>query len=73
MIEAEVKLKKWGRSFGIVIPMEKVKEANLNEEESITVLITKSKNPFSENFGKIKSKKSVKDILKKIRKEGWNE
>ncbi len=73
MIEAEVKLKKWGRSFGIVIPMEKIREANLNEEEPLTILITKNKNPFLENFGKIKLKKSTKEILKQIRKEGWND
>ena len=73
MIEAEVKLKKWGRSFGIVIPMEKIREANLNEKEPLTILITKNKNPFLENFGKIKLKKSTKEILKQIRKEGWND
>jgi len=30
------------------------------------------KNTFSENFGKMKSKMPVKELLKKIRKEGWN-
>jgi len=73
MIEAEVKLKRWGRSFGVVIPMEKIKEANLSEKESLTIMITRNKNPFLENFGKIKQKKPTKKILKEIRKEGWNE
>ena len=73
MIETEARLRKWGRSLGVVIPMEKIKEANLNENETLTILITKSKNPFLDNFGKIKSKKSVKKILKGLRKESWNE
>ena len=73
MIEAEVKLKKWGRSFGVVIPMEKIKEANLNEKELLTIWITRNKNPFLENFGKIKQKKTTKNILREIRKRGWDE
>ncbi|MBS3065537.1 hypothetical protein J4229_00605 [Candidatus Pacearchaeota archaeon] len=73
MIEAKARLRKWGRSFGVVIPMEKIKEANLNENQTITIMITNHKNPFLENFGKIKQKKPVKKILKEIREEGWDE
>ena len=74
MIEIEAKLKRWGRSFGIIIPMEKVKEADLSENEELDIVITKKKNPFLENFGRIKRpKKSTKQLMKEIDKEGWDE
>ena len=74
MIEVEAKLKRWGRSFGIIIPMEMIKEANLKENESINVTVSKKKNPFMEAFGKVKRpKKSTKELLDEIKKEGWDE
>jgi len=73
MIEVEAKLRKWGRSFGVVIPMDKVREANLVENESIIILITKDRNPFLESFGMLKTKKTTKQILKDIRKGAWDD
>lgn len=75
MVEIETKLRRWGRSFGIIIPVEAAKEADLSENESIEVVITKKKNPFIENFGilKGKMKKPTKEILKELREESWDE
>jgi antitoxin component of MazEF toxin-antitoxin module len=73
MIEVETKLKRWGRSFGIIIPMEKVKEANLAENETLDVVVTKKKNPLQETFGKLKFKKSTKELLKESDREAWDE
>jgi len=74
MIEVETKLKRWGRSFGIIIPMEAVREADLSENEPLEITITKKRNPFRENFGILKrSKKSTKELLKELRAESWDE
>ncbi len=73
MIEVEAQLKRWGRSFGVVIPMEKVREADLIENETLELKITKKKNPLKETFGKLKFKRSTEEILKEGDKESWDE
>lgn len=75
MIEIEAKLKRWGRSFGIIVPMEKVREAGLREEENLKVRIMKEENPFLKNFGILKGKlkKSTEQLLKESDEEGWDE
>ncbi|MBI2631649.1 hypothetical protein HYW75_01460 [Candidatus Pacearchaeota archaeon] len=75
MIEVESKLKRWGRSFGIIVPMKKIREADLSENEPLDITITKKKNPFLENFGRLKGKikRTTKEILEESDKEGWDE
>ena len=73
MIEIESKLKKWGRSFGIVIPMEKIKKENLSEKDKLRILITKEKNPLKKHFGSFKFKRSTQEILDEGDKESWDE
>ena len=75
MIEIEAQVKRWGRSFGIVIPMEKIREANILENEKVRITLNKKMNPFMETFGILKGKikKSTKKILEEIDKEGWDE
>ena len=73
MIEFEARLKRWGRSFGIVVPMEKIKEADMKEEETVEILINKKKNPLKEVFGKLKFKKSTEELLKGADEESWDE
>lgn len=73
MIEIESKLKKWGRSFGIVIPMEKIKKENLSEKDKLKILITKEKNPLKETFGTVKFKRPIKEILEEGDRESWDE
>ena len=73
MIEIEAHLKRWGRSFGIIIPMEKIREANLSENETLDVVVTKKKNPLKETFGKLKFKKSTKELLEESDREAWDE
>ena len=73
MIEMESKLKRWGRSFGIVVPMDKIREENLSERDKLKILITKKKNPLKEHFGSFKFTKSTKEILKEGDNENWGE
>ncbi len=73
MIEINAKLKQWGRSFGIVIPMDKIKRENLSEKDELKILIVKKKNPLKEHFGSFKFKRSTEEILKEGDKESWDE
>ncbi len=72
-IEFEAQLKRWGRSFGIVVPMEKIRLAKLRENEKIEVKINKEKNVLRETFGTFKLKRSVEEILREGDKESWDE
>lgn len=48
----ETKVKKWGNSFGIIIPSDAVEDNKIRENESIRVLIVKdSRKVLRETFG----------------------
>ena len=73
MIEVEAKVRKWGRSFGVVIPKEKIKEEGIKENETVTLLVGKKTNVLKETFGTFKFKKTTQEMLDEIDKEGWDE
>ena len=73
MIEVETKVRKWGRSFGVVIPKEKIKEEGIKENETIKLLIGKKNNVLREVFGTFKFKKSTEEMLRESDKECWDE
>lgn len=73
MIEFKSQLKRWGRSFGIVVPMDKLKKANIGENEIIEVSIIKQQNPLKKHFGKIKFKRPIEEILNDGNRESWDE
>ena len=74
MIEIKTKLRRWGNSFGIVVPQEAVKNSGVKEGEELIVLMKKeeNKNVLKEMFGTFKFKKSTKEIMKEIDKELWD-
>ena len=75
MIECESTLRKWGNSFGIVIPKEVAKSEHLKEEEKIKFLILRDNKVLKETFGMMKGrwKKSTQDIKDQLRRELYNE
>ncbi|MBI3036070.1 AbrB/MazE/SpoVT family DNA-binding domain-containing protein [Candidatus Woesearchaeota archaeon] len=73
MIEVEAKVRKWGRSFGVVIPKEKIREEGIKENEEIVLLIGKKKNVLREVFGTFKFKKSTEEMLRESDRECWDE
>ena len=73
MIEVETKVRKWGRSFGVVIPKDKVRDEKIKEDETVRLLITKKTNVLRKTFGTFKFKKSTDEILKDSDKELYNE
>lgn len=73
MIEVEAKVRKWGRSLGVVIPKEKIKEEGIKENETIKLLIAKRTNVLKETFGTLKFKKSTDEMMQEIDRELWGE
>lgn len=73
MIEVETKVRRWGRSFGVVIPKEKIKEEGIKENETIKLLIGKKTNVLKETFGTLKLRKSTQEILDESDREDWDE
>lgn len=72
MAEVHARIKKWGNSFGVVLPKEIMVAEHLKENQEITFWIMKpvfAKDIFG--MAKSKSKKSTSEILKEIRKEVW--
>jgi len=73
MIEVEAKVRKWGRSFGVVIPKEKIRNEGIRENETIKLLIAKKTNVLKETFGTFRFKRSTQEILDESDREDWDE
>ncbi|MEK6899326.1 MAG: hypothetical protein AABW79_04495 [Nanoarchaeota archaeon] len=72
-IEFEAGLKRWGRSFGIVVPMEKVRLGDFRENEKLRIAIVKEKTPLKKHFGSHTFSRSVEEILNEGDRESWDE
>ena len=71
MIEVRTKLRKWGNSFGIIVPQKAVNDIGIREGEEIIFLIQKENdNPVKKVFGALKGWKIDSQKIKdEIRKE----
>lgn len=68
----ETRLKRWGNSFGVVVPVEFVNHEKIGENDKIRVLILKdSKKAFKKTFGigKGKIKRSAQEFKDEERRE----
>ena len=66
------KIKKWGNSFGVLIPKKEMEKMNLKEDQEVIVEVTKKGNPLKElyEWGKThKLSKPTEQILKEARKD----
>ena len=70
MIELKLKPKKWGNSIAVILPESAVREAKIQVGKPLNLLIAE-KASVSGLWGKLKTKRSAKD-LKKEAAEGWN-
>lgn len=71
MVVIEAKVKKWGNSFGVVIPMEVVENEKMRENEKVTlIMIRKGPDILKETFGigKGKIKKSGQQFKNEARR-----
>lgn len=70
-MEAEVVAKKWGNSFGIIIPNEIVKSENIKENEKLVVEI-KKRQLGREFLGLLKDWQRDPQELKDEIRRGWD-
>ncbi len=75
MPEIESKIRKWGNSFGIIIPNEVIKKEKLKEGQKVGIIILKKSDVLKRTFGMMKGewKESTQDIKDKLRKELYDE
>ena len=72
MTVIETKIKRWGNSFGIIIPSETIATKKIKENQNIGVIILEdSKKVLEETFGSLKNKlkKSSQEIKDELRRD----
>lgn len=62
------KIKKWGNSFGLLIPKNELKKMNIGENQEVIAEITKKENPLKELFGFGKKNRITKEEFLETRK-----
>ena len=62
------KIRKWGNSFGVVIPKEEITKMNVGRGEEVILEITKKDNPLKELFGFGKNHKISKKTFNETRR-----
>lgn len=69
MVNAVVK--KWGNSYGVILPIKIVRENDLSEDEIIEIQIKKKIRNIKALYGTLKLDKSTQKIKDELR-EGWD-
>lgn len=70
MIEIKSKLRKWGNSFGIVVPQKAIEISGAKEGDEINVFLQEEKSNLMQIFGALKGKKiNAQKFKDEIRKE----
>lgn len=68
----ETKVKKWGNSFGVIIPKDVISTKKIRENQHISILILDdSRKVLKETFGSLKGKlkKTSQEIKDELRRE----
>ena len=70
-MEIESKIRKWGNSYGVMLPKQFLESEHLQEEETVKVNIVSKKADIGKLQGLWKFKRPIKEIMKDI-KEGYD-
>lgn len=70
-METVSKIRKWGNSFGVLVPKDLIEKENFKLNEEVIVKLQKRKD-ISKVFGILKTKRATEELMKEIR-EGYNE
>ena len=65
-------VKKWGNSYGVILPIKVVRTHHITENDVIDVKIKKKVKPINSLFGTLKLKKSTQKIKDELR-AGWDD
>ena len=71
MLEIETKIRKWGNSFGVVVPVGAFQKLKIKEGEPVRIFLEKKENPLKKTFGILKIKRKTEDILREADNELW--
>jgi hypothetical protein len=71
MIEVKATLRKWGNSFGVVIPKEQALAAGLREDDRVRILVQPARPLLVKDiFGKLRGwKRPTPAIIRDLRKD----
>ena len=70
MVHAVVK--KWGNSFGVILPIRIVREIKISENDIVDIQINHKVRKIGQLFGALKTSKSGQQIKDEMR-AGWND
>lgn len=69
MIEIKTKLRKWGNSFGIVVPLKFAESAKIKDGDEITILLKNEKPNLKKLFGAHKFSRPIEQLMKEMDEE----
>lgn len=73
MIEIKAKLRRWGNSFGIIVPQIVIEKTKSNEGDEINVLFRKERPNLRKLFGAHRFSKPVKKLMEEMDRELYND
>ncbi|MBI4149284.1 AbrB/MazE/SpoVT family DNA-binding domain-containing protein [Candidatus Woesearchaeota archaeon] len=73
MLHFESKVRKWGRSLGIVVPKEGIEKEGIKANDAIDLFIVRKSNALKETFGTMRFTKPIRKIMEEIDREAWPE
>jgi antitoxin component of MazEF toxin-antitoxin module len=73
MVQANLTLRRWGNSIGVVIPQNILSLENAKEGDEVSVIIKKKRPNLKKLYGAYKFKQSTDDIMKEIDKELYDD
>ncbi|MBI2452028.1 hypothetical protein HYV50_03035 [Candidatus Pacearchaeota archaeon] len=74
MIEIKTRLRRWGNSFGVVLPMKAIENEKVSEGEEVVILMKRKKNNvLRETFGTLRFRKSTDQMMREIDEEIYDD
>ena len=76
MQQLKTKVKKWGNSFGVMIPKEVIKKEHLKRGSEVEITLNSTRiTKVKDIFGILKGKlnKSTEEIMREVDKDLWPE
>ncbi len=68
MLEFDTKVRKWGNSWGVIIPKRELEKEGIKEKETLHLIAIKKNKRIKKTFGMLKGWKSgqyIKDISRR--------
>ena len=75
MIEIRTRIRKWGNSFGIVVPVKLLEKGNIKEGEEVIALISERKRVNLKKLfnANLKFKKTTEQMMEETDRDLYNE